>query len=57
MSKEEVEALLRAKYESGIVCAGLFDAGIQYVVMDNVDGQLTFTWFEAMEKIDNLVND
>lgn len=56
MDQNEIEALLRAKYEAGEVSAGLFDAGIQYVVMDNVDGELTFTWFDTMKSIDDLVN-
>ena len=61
MDNEQVEALLRAKYESGEVETGLFDAGVQYVVMDAVDDaeggtRLTFTWFESIQSLDNPVS-
>lgn len=56
MDQKEIEALLRAKYEDGGMGTGLFNAGVQYVVMDNVDGELTFTWFDTMNTIDDLVN-
>jgi len=56
MSREEVEALLRAKRESDGIDTGLYDCGLQYVVMDEVDGVgLTFTWFSQMNDLDDLV--
>ena len=57
MDREQIEALLKRAYESGKADAGLYDAGIRYVVMDNVDGALTFTWFEHIRTLDDLIED
>ena len=57
MTQEEVEALLRTKYETGEISSGLFDAGIRYVVLDSVGDELTFTWFDTVESIHNLLDD
>ena len=45
-TREDIEQLLRAKYEAGCLDAGLFSTGLAFVVMDNVDGNLQFTWFD-----------
>ena len=45
MDREEVEALLKEKYESGEADTGLYDTGWQFVVMDVVGGEVTFQWF------------
>lgn len=45
MDREEIEAALKTKYEAGECDTGLFNTGIQFVVMDNVNGELCFQWF------------
>lgn len=55
MDREQIEALLKHKYEDGEICTGLYDAGLQYVVMDVVGSQITFQWFSTMETLDDLV--
>ncbi|MCY1165284.1 hypothetical protein D9M73_51870 [compost metagenome] len=57
MDREQIEALLKQAYEDGKADAGLYDAGIRYVVMDNVDGALTFTWFDQIQTLDDLIAD
>ncbi len=52
MSREEVEALLRQKYESGEADTGLYNTGLQFVVMDVVDGNVVFQWFADARDID-----
>ena len=55
MSREEIEALLTRKYEAGEAEAGLFNTGLQFVFMDNVDGKLTFQWFQDATDIADLI--
>ena len=45
-SRDEIEAALRARYEAGELDTGLFNTGLCWVVMDNVDGRLEFQWHE-----------
>lgn len=47
MDQEEVESLLRQKYEAGEADTGLYDTGLQFVVMDTVNGEVTFQWFAS----------
>ena len=54
-TRADVEALLRQKYEDGEADSGLFDTGLCYVVMDNVDGELMFTWFDHMREVNDLI--
>jgi hypothetical protein len=54
MTPEEIEALLRQKYEAGEADTGLYSFGIRFVVMDNVCGELTFQWFDNAISLDNL---
>ena len=55
MSREEIEALLTRKYKAGEAEAGLFNTGLQFVFMDNVDGKLTFQWFQDATDIADLI--
>lgn len=55
MDRKQIEATLTLAYEGGRAEAGLYDAGIRYVVMDCVAGELTFTWFDSINTIDSLV--
>lgn len=56
---EEIEALLRAKIASGHADTGLYDTGLKYVVVDTVSNgkndELTFTWFETLRTIDDVL--
>ena len=55
MSREEIEALLTRKYEAGEAEAGLYNIGLQFVVLDNVDGKLIFQWFQNAVDIADLL--
>ncbi|MDO8728560.1 MAG: hypothetical protein Q7K26_01565 [bacterium] len=59
MDQEEIEALIKAMIESGEAETGLYNAGLQYVVVDVVnDGKadkVTFQWFGEMKLVDDLV--
>ena len=55
MSREEIEALLTRKYETGEAEAGLYTTGFQFVFLDNVDGRLVFQWFQDATDISDLL--
>lgn len=54
-TNEEIEAALRAKYEAGELDTGLFNTGICWVVMDNIDGELQFQWFDVALSLDQVL--
>lgn len=56
-TQDEIEALLLAKYNHGEASTGLFQTDLSYVVMDNVDGQITFTWFHEATKVRDMVEE
>lgn len=57
-SREDIEIVLKVKVEADEAETGLYDCGISYVVVDRVDGEVTFQWFEhAMPFGDVLLND
>lgn len=45
-TREEIEAVLKAKIEAGEAETGLYDTGLRFVVVDRVNGEFTFEWFE-----------
>ena len=51
-SQESIEATLRARHAAGELETGLFSVKGQYVVMEAVDEQLVFTWFDEMTSLD-----
>ena len=55
MSREEIEALLTRKYEAGEAGTGLYNTGLQFVVLDNVDGKLVFQWFQDVMSFTDLL--
>lgn len=55
MDRSEIEALLKQKYESGEAETGLYNTGLQFVVMDMVDDELTFQWFCAANNLSDLL--
>lgn len=44
-TREEMEAVLKAKIEAGEAETGLYETGLAYVVVDFVDDEVTFEWF------------
>lgn len=54
MDRDEVEALLKAKYEASEADTGLYDTGLQFVVMDVIGGEVTFQWFASSQTLDDL---
>jgi hypothetical protein len=54
-TREEIEAALRAKYEAGNLDTGLFNTGLCWVVMDNVEGKIEFQWFDEALAIDRVL--
>lgn len=57
-TREDIEALLKAKVEADEAETGLYDTGLAYVVVDRVDGAVTFQWFgNAMPFSDVLHGD
>jgi len=56
--REDIEFLLKSKYEAGEIDTGLFDVGLSYVVVDHVDGHgVTFQWFEHMTPFSDVLID
>lgn len=54
MDQAAIEALLKQKHLEGLADTGLYDAGLQYVVMDVVGENYTFQWFSSMRTLDDL---
>lgn len=54
MDQAEIEALLKQKHLDGLADTGLYDTGLQYVVMDVVDENYTFQWFPSLRTLDDL---
>ena len=52
MDQAEIEALLKAKYASGEADTGLYDTGLQYVIMDVEDGEIIFHWYSSLLSLD-----
>ena len=55
MDQDQIESLLKQKYESGEAETGLYNTGLQFVVMDVVNGQMTFEWFSNAHDLGNLL--
>lgn len=60
MTRDEVEAVLKAKIETGDADTGLYDTGTQYVVVDIVNegngDQMTFCWFDTLHTVDDVMH-
>lgn len=54
MGRDEVEALLKAKFDAGEADTGLYDTGLEFVVMDVVDCKVTFQWFASSRTLDDV---
>lgn len=56
-TREEIEAFLRAKLESGEAETGLYDLGLSFVVVDRVgpDQAITFQWFDQAMHFNDLL--
>jgi hypothetical protein len=55
MDREEIEALLQEMLEAGEIETGLFNAGQQFVVVDRVDDELLFAWFDEAWHLDQVL--
>lgn len=55
-TREEVEAFLRTKLDSGDAETGLYNLGLGYVVVDRVDGKVTYQWFDEATKFNDLLD-
>lgn len=51
VTREQIQAHLIQAYQEEKSDTGLFSTDVGYVVMDRVDGEFTFAWFDEMEKI------
>lgn len=56
-TREEIEAILRAKVESGEAETGLYDTGTFYVVVtDNAGEGVAFQWFNSPMQLSDVLN-
>lgn len=61
-TREEIEAVLRAKIENDEAETGLYDTGLYFVFVDRVfdgkDGsELVFQWFDSAMPLADVLND
>lgn len=55
VTREDIEALIKSKIDADEAETGLYNTGLAYVVVDRVDGEVTFEWFgDAMPFADLL---
>lgn len=54
-TREEIEAVLKAKIEADEAETGLYDIGLQFVVVDRVNGEFTFEWFECAISLNDVL--
>ena len=55
-TQAEVEAALRAKYETGDLRPGLFTTPLSWVVMREAGGVLEFEWFDHARDLDDALD-
>jgi hypothetical protein len=55
-TQEEIEAVLRLRIEADSAETGLYQTGFAYVVVDRIDGKITFQWFHDMQDFNDLMN-
>ena len=56
-TREEIEAVLRAKVESGEAETGLYDTGTFYVVVtDNGGDGVAFQWFDSPMQLSDVLD-
>ena len=53
-NRVEIEEVLCTKYEAGELDTGLFYTGHAFVVMDNVDGEVHFAWFDEAVPLEQV---
>lgn len=57
VTRQDIEAFIRSKLDAEEAGTGLYHTGIAYVVVDRVDGQVTFQWFGDAIPFDSLLAD
>lgn len=55
-TREEIEAILKAKIEANEAETGLYDTGLSFVVVDRVEGEFTFRWFDSPMLLDDVLS-
>lgn len=54
-TREEIEAILKAKIEADEAETGLYDTGLWFVIVDRVNGEFTFQWFDSAMQLDDVL--
>lgn len=54
-TQSEIEAFLKSAIEAGDAETGLYNTGMQHVVVDRVDGEFTFQWFYERYSLEAIV--
>lgn len=55
-TREEIEAVIKAKLEAGEAETGLYDTGLWFVVVDRVNNEVTFQWFESAMSLNDVLH-
>ncbi len=56
-TQDEIEKFLKAMISIGKAETGLYSTGISYVVVDRVNEEFTFQWFDYSISLTDVVND
>lgn len=55
-TREDIEALLKAKVEADEAETGLYSTSLAYVVVDRVDDVVTFQWFDDAMPFSDVIH-
>ncbi|BBB64224.1 hypothetical protein UNDKW_5951 (plasmid) [Undibacterium sp. KW1] len=55
IARDEIEAFLKTKIEADEAETGLYDTGEWFVVVDRVDDEFTFQWFDSPIHLDDVL--
>ena len=53
-NERDIELEMAAQLAAGEIETGLFRVGAKFVVMDRVDDEVTFVWFDEMNAFGNV---
>lgn len=54
-TREEIESVLKARIEADAAETGLYDTGLWFVVVDRVNGEFTFQWFDSPMQLSDVL--